>query len=130
MVIEQVVTLGNLIVILIVIVGFVISVLFNTSSITSKIAVFVAATEMRFAAGDKKFIEHEKDIDNLQGRCVTCPHKLILETITEKTDFMKEKQIELRAELPIQLNGIRESISGLKEDIKNLRDDLALSKKG
>jgi hypothetical protein len=129
MVIEQVVTLGNLIVILIVIIGAVASTLINGYSITSKTAVFVAATEMKFQAGEKKFVAIEKDIEQLEGKCTLCPNAAKLVILEKEKLEMKGEQIKLRAELPIQLKNIEEAITAIKKDIAELRNDLALSKK-
>jgi len=128
MVIEQVVTLGNIIVSFIVIIGAIASTLISIFSISAKTAVFVAATEMKFAAGEKKFGTLDKDIEALQNKCLICPQKIRLEDLLTKTDTMNNEQIKLRAQLPIQLGNIEKSMSELKEDISELRKDLALSK--
>ena len=132
MIIEQVVTLGNLIVVGIAIVGFVATTIVNISVMSSKTSKFVVMTEMKFAAGEKKFVEHDKDIEVLQARCGVCPQKIKIEELEKEKERMNGEQIKIRSQLPIQLEGIERSIENLKvdlkEDIKNLRDDLALSK--
>lgn len=128
MVVEQVITLGNIIVIGIVIIGAVASTLISISSISAKTAVFVAATEMKFTAGEKKFVAIDKDIEALQNKCNICPQKVRLEDLLKKTDGMNNEQIKLRAQLPIQLGNIEQSMTDLKSDISELRKDLALSK--
>lgn len=133
MVIEQVITLGNLIVILIVIVGFIVTTIANVWVVSSKTSKFVMMTEMKFAAGEKKFVEHDKDIETLQIRCNTCPMKIKYEHLEEDKNEMKEKQIELRAKLPVQLDNIEKSIVALRQgwmaDLNQLRDDLLLAKR-
>jgi len=132
MVIEQVVTLGNLIVIGIAVVGFVATTIVNISVMSSKTSKFVIMTEMKFAAGEKRFVEHDKDIESLEKRCGMCPQKIKVEELEKEKERMNGEQIKIRSQLPIQLEGIERSIENLKvdlkEDIKNLRDDLALSK--
>ena len=129
MVIEQVITLGNLVVTCVVVIGAVASTIINTVIVSAKTTKFVTMTEMKFQAGEKKFVEHDKDIENLQSRCGTCPQKVKVEVLEKERSIMRERQIQLRAELPVKLDNIDKSISDLKTDISNLRNDLALSKK-
>lgn len=120
MLIEQSITIGNLIVIIIVIIGAVASTIINTFTISAKTAKFVAVTEMKFQAGEKKFVEHDKDIDRLQTRCDICPQKIRVENLEKEKNEMKAEQLTLRATLPMELTAIKEDIGLIKNNITEI----------
>jgi len=124
------ITMGNILTIIAVVLGAAASIFINIIVVTSKTAKFVTMTEMKFQAGEKKFTEHDKDLFNLQNRCITCPQKIKVEEHEREKNRMNTEQVKLRAELPVKLENIEKSIADVKKDIGDLREDLALSKKG
>jgi len=100
---EPIFTFGNLLNIIAVILSFV--------GIFVKITRFMAQSEM-----DRKNL-HEK-ILAIDARCNDCILKTEVETLKSSREKMNEKQIELRAELPLKLDEIWKELTAIRQIVE------------
>jgi len=69
------------------------------------------------------------DIVRLEEMGKSCYVKAVLKTHDDKISEIEKNQIELRAELPLQLEAIRKDINDLSIEVKGMRKDIANRRK-
>jgi hypothetical protein len=115
------VSLGNVITIITFIFGFITTII----TISSKMSKFIAVTEMKFQAGEKKFTEHDTQIRVLDERCKTCYLQKEVSYLKEERERMNSEQVILRGRLPLQLETMSSDISEIKNDIASIKNSFA-----
>lgn len=104
MTIDYSISLGNICTV-VTLIGFLI---INTITVTNRIAKFITVTDMKFQAGEKKFVEHDLNLKKLEDD---------IKELEEKRELMRNEQIRLRAELPLELRYIKTELQTVKDGV-------------
>ena len=115
---EPIFTVGNVVSILIFIVGLAI----HGAIVSGKISKFMGSSETDRHGLHVKDDEIEEKIVILDKKCGVCDTKRDVMWLQEERDRMNGEQITLRSEFPLKLEAIWKELSQIRRIVENNRD--------